>query len=68
MITAEDNDAGMKRSYSEFGTTDARTRMWGKGASVVEQCDMYGALCGMAGKRGALEDSGDWRVERKGLW
>ena len=28
---------------------------------VVGLCDVYGALCGMAEKRGALEGCGDWR-------
>ncbi len=42
-----------------------------RGASVLlcsSLCDMYGALCGMAEKRGALEGCGDWRLERIGLW
>ena len=60
LVTAKDNDVGMKESYSEFEAADLRKRMWRRGASVREQCDMYGALCRMAEKRGALE--GWWRL------
>jgi hypothetical protein len=61
----EDNDDGWDERVvlGVWGCRSPRMNVAKRGASVGsvrEQCDMYGTLCGMGEKRGALE--GRWRL------
>lgn len=61
----------MKGSYSEFEGDRSPSECGEDVRDGVRQCkgqcDMYGALCWMAEKRGALEGKGcgDWRLETR---